>query len=102
MNFDKDKILKAMIETGQDEDMAKEIIKSYKKMDERLQEVLMTWVNEKKILPFEFEGVSIEYIMNKKKCNIFYALTSMSVFLKEPELAKKFREKPIFHKGKRK
>jgi hypothetical protein len=68
MIFDEEKVLKAMIDEGYQEEMAKEIIKSYDKWDIRIQEALNQWINDKTIKHIEVEGVDIEYIMKKKRC----------------------------------
>lgn len=70
-------------------------------LDARLQGALDAYLTDRTITDTPFvEGVTLKAIMEKDRCNFFSALGSMSVFLKEPELAKRYLATPRFFRGK--
>ncbi|MEN8908145.1 MAG: hypothetical protein ABF289_19500 [Clostridiales bacterium] len=69
MIFDREKVLKTMIESGY-----------YEKKEFIIQEALNQCVNDKTIKHIEVEGVDLEYIIEKDKSSFFSAITTMNFF----------------------
>jgi hypothetical protein len=65
------------------------------KLNPGLHEVLGNWVNYRTVPPVEVEGVTLDLIMTKNRCDFLNALIYMNAFVEKPELAKKYLKAPM-------
>ena len=78
-------------ETNYADSSIKRFCESINNLHPDLNHVIESWLNGNYI-NFEFNGITIENIMQKKQCKFIEAVYSMSSFLEHPELIDGFND----------
>jgi hypothetical protein len=90
---DKGRLIKAVIERlNLNKYEAEKLCERIEVLHEDLDEVINMWIAAGEISPYSVEGITIQDIMTKEKCNFIRALFSMSVLIKNPQLAARYNE----------
>lgn len=100
LTYNEQDLIKVLIEReGYDKFDAKLECRTLKNLNSKLQEVLDVWIKTGKIIKYSVKRVSIETIMEKDGSNFIGALRGMSIFINDPNEAKKFLKHNFMIRG---
>ncbi|QKG83380.1 hypothetical protein GXN76_02100 [Kroppenstedtia pulmonis] len=101
LKYDREKVKSILIhEEGYSETMAETFSETLVNLHEDLQPALDQWLKDRTISEeITVEGVTLKMIMEKRRDSFRGALTTMSVFIEKPELARRFKNRPTIIRG---
>lgn len=86
LNFDEKEIAQLLVERGEeDEFLAPTVAKQLKNVHKYLYPIVESWIRGEKVA-FDFEGITLEFILKHDRCTVVQAILRMSDILKNPNL----------------